>query len=231
MRVRQFLIAGLVAAAAISWACGDNSVTGTGPGQGALEVHLKDHPFWFDSVAAVNVFVVRIDARLAEADSEECDVDSAEGSRGSEQFGDDNDGAEERHGFGEREWVTIATPDSVFDLLKLQNGVTAFLGAVVIDTGNFRALRLVIDPSRSSIVLKDGTVLAGDASPFARFPSGEHAGIKILLNRNIEVREHKKTIVVVDFDLEQSFVLRGTLFRSGLVFRPVLRGAVTERNE
>lgn len=233
MRAR-LLLAGLFAATVLGVACGGgyDDVTGTANGQGTLAVHLKDHPFFLDSVAAVNIFVVRIDARVAVADSAECD--SLEDHDGGSLLAADHDG-DTSHVEGdsarddhdefehERRWVTIAEPDTTFNLLDLRNGVTAFLGEAAIDTGNFRALRIVIDPSRSSIVLKNGTVLSGAASPFARFPSGARVGIKIFLTDGIHVREHHRTVVVVDFDLEHSFVLLGEGMRDGILFKPVLR--------
>jgi len=223
----RYVVGATVAALMVAiWACGGDTVTGTGPGQGTLSVRLKDRPLWFDSVAAVNVYVVRIDARVAVADSAESEVadDDADhdGERHEELEHHDSTGEHHEHEFEAHEWQTIATPDTTFNLLDLQNGVTAFLGTAVVDTGDFRALRLVIDPSKSSIVLKDGTVLTGDASPFGRFPSGERSGIKIFIDDDIHIRAHKNTIVIVDFDLEHSFVLRGSLMRNGLLFTPVI---------
>jgi hypothetical protein len=188
--------------------------------------------FSLDSVAAVNIFVVRIDARVAEADSAE--ADSVEDHDGGDLRANDSDGdsshaggdsARDDHDGIEREhrWVTIAEPDTTFNLLDLRNGVTAFLGEAQIDTGNFRALRIIIDPSRSSIVLKNGTVLTGAASPFARFPSGSRVGIKIFLTDGIRIREHHRTSIIVDFDLEHSFVLLGEGMHDGILFTPVLR--------
>jgi len=235
MRAR-LLLAGLFAAAVLGVACGGGyDVTGTASGKGTLAVHLKDHPFFLDSVAAVNIFVVRIDARVAEADSAEADsLEDHDGEHDGGSLAADNDG-DSSHTVGdsarddhdefehERRWVTIAEPDTTFNLLDLRNGVTAFLGEAAIDTGNFRALRIVIDPSRSSIVLKNGTVLTGDASPFARFPSGARVGIKIFLADGIKIREHRRTVVIVDFDLEHSFVLLGEGMHGGILFTPVLR--------
>lgn len=227
----RLLLAGLFAATALGVACSESSITAASSGKGTLAVRLKDNPLTLDSVAAVNIFVVRIDARLAEADSAEADSldDNAMGHlRAADQNGDSarvsGDSARHDSEFAhQHQWVTIATPDTTFNLLDLRNGVTAFLGETAVDTGNFRALRLVIDPSRSSIVLKNGTVLTGSASPFARFPSGEHSGIKINLNQPVSIREHHRTDIVVDFDLEHSFILLGEGMHGGILFTPVIR--------
>lgn len=224
--MKRLLLAGLAAATMLGWACSESTGTNEAPGKGTVEIRLKDHPFWFDSVAAVNVFVVRIEARLADVDSTEMEVDDHDGGRSdSARVPDDSGRAEgDTLDVHEHRWVTIATPDTTFNLLDLQNGVTAFLGTAVVDSGNFRALRLIIDPSKSSIVLKNGTVLTGDSSPFARFPSGAEVGIKVIIDQDgtIHIRPHHRSSLVIDFDLEHSFVMRGFLWGNGLLFTPVL---------
>src|SRR5512140_3550154 len=115
--LRRLMTGGLIAVcAAIGFACAHDSATGLKSGQGMLAVKLTDAPLPFDSVKEVNIFVERIDARRARADSARAD--------------DDLDG----HHMDVPEhpdsslWVTIATPNAAFNLLNLQNGVTAFLG-------------------------------------------------------------------------------------------------------
>jgi uncharacterized protein DUF4382/carboxypeptidase family protein len=54
-------------------------------------------------------------------------------------------------------WVTIDTPNKAFDLLTLQQGATAFVGAGTIDAGRYAAIRMTIDVDRSSIKYRDGT--------------------------------------------------------------------------
>src|SRR5262245_38623441 len=122
-------------------ACGGSS-GGTGAKTGQLAVQLTDAPFSTDSVSSVDVFVVRVDARLQEADSAEAADDAA-----------DSDG-----------WTTVASPNASFNLLALQGGVTAALGAAGVPAGSYRGLRLVIDPSQSSVTLKNGLQLTGSST-------------------------------------------------------------------
>jgi hypothetical protein len=155
----RFSLKALCAAAAlVVSACSDSTTSSDGTGQ--LTVRLTDAPFPFGQVASVNVHVVRIDAMLA--DPSEDDAEDA----------DDMDG-----------WTTIATPDDAFDLLDLQNGVTANLGAATLPTGTYRGFRLIIDPEQSGVVLNDGS------EPDVMWPSAAQTGIKIKLDEAIELTE------------------------------------------
>ena len=129
----------LVASAALIWACASDRVAGPARGQGQLAMTLTDAPLPLDSVKEVNVFVERIDARRARPDSAAADKDL------------DREQGEDHERPDSTLWVTIATPNKAFNLLALQNGVTAFLGATVVDTGSFKGIRLVIDPARSTV--------------------------------------------------------------------------------
>ncbi|HKS07354.1 MAG TPA: DUF4382 domain-containing protein [Gemmatimonadaceae bacterium] len=231
MRARH-LLSGLAGATLLGWAC-SGDVTGAGPGQGVIEVRLTDHPAWMDSIAEVNVFVVRVDARLAEADSAECalddddDRDSVALGNSGPGGGDDREGPDDPDEDRENRWVTIASPNATFNLLDLQNGVTALLGAAVVDTGDFKALRIVIDPSQSEIVLRNGTRLTGASSPFAEFGPGELLAIQVqLTDEGFRVKHRGHSVLVIDFDLEDSFSMRDQAMRDGLRFTPVLRATV-----
>ncbi|MHB1312162.1 MAG: DUF4382 domain-containing protein [Gemmatimonadaceae bacterium] len=184
-----------------------------GPGQGMLAVKLTDAPLPLDSVKEVNVFVERIDARRARTDSDSV----------SEHM--DDDGAE--HDGGRRDstlWVTIATPNQSFNLLALQNGVTAFLGATPVDTGHFKSVRLIIDPAKSNIVLLDGTVLTTTSTPPVEFENSHRHGLLVELEDSLEVDEGSTTTVTLDLKLNQSITLRGHSVRDGFLFRPVVNG-------
>jgi hypothetical protein len=121
-------------------------------------------------------------------------------------------------------WVTIAEPNTSFNLLKLQGGVTAFLGDAVVDTGSYKAIRLVIDPAQSSIVLKDGTVLTATSDPPVEFESrGRHA-VLVEFDQDVNVGEGETTTLILDIRLASSVTLRGRTIRDGFVFRPVVVG-------
>ena len=171
----------------------------TGGGTGTLTVRLTDAPFPFSEVASVDVFIVRIDARTADVTPEDSEDETDMGG-----------------------WTTIATPNALINLLDLSNGTTTNLGEATLPTGQYRGFRLVIDPSQSSVTLKDGTL------PNVKWPSAAKTGIKINLDQPISLTENG-SVLVVDFDVGRSFVLRGNEIRNnGLLFKPVLRGTAVD---
>jgi hypothetical protein len=164
---------------------------------GVLTVRLSDSPFPFSEVSRVDVFVVRVDAKKSEATEQETSDESA------------HDG-----------WTTIATPNAMVNLMDLSHGRTTNLGAATLATGVYKGFRLVIDPAQSSITLKDGT------QPAIQFPSAGKSGIKIKLDKPIELTENG-SVMTLDFDIGRSFVARGNNAKNGFNFRPVIR-AVAE---
>jgi hypothetical protein len=159
-------------------------------------------------VKSVDIFVVRVDGKTAEVDEASADQNVATETESA------NDG-----------WTTLATPNASIDLLALQNGVVSTIGEAKIAAASYRGFRLVIDPSKSSVTLKNGQVLTSTSSPSVAFPSASRSGIKIVLTNPIVVGEDGKTTMVVDFDVGSSFVMRGnSLSQNGLLFKPVIRG-------
>ena len=189
-------------------ACGGSD---TAPkGMGTLVVQLTDAPFPTDSVKSVDIFVVRVDGRVEDVDDASADTHVATES--------------ESEGDG---WKTLATPNASINLLALQNGVVSTVGEAKIDAASYRGFRLVIDPSKSSVTLKNGQVLTNTSSPSVMFPSASRSGIKIALASPVVVGEDGKTTMVVDFDVASSFVMRGnSLAQNGLLFKPVIRATV-----
>jgi hypothetical protein len=180
----------------------------TSPATGELTVLLTDAPFPWAQVERADVHVVRIDAKLAEAGAADIDDPLA---------ADPSSG-----------WVTVAAPDQAYDLLQLRNGATANLGQATLPTGRYRGFRLILDTDRSSVTLVDGTVLTGASTPGIEWPSAAETGIKIVLDEPIEVTADG-TVMVLDFDLARSFVLRGNrVAQNGLLFTPVIRATATD---
>lgn len=98
-------------------------------------------------------------------------------------------------------WTALNTRDTIYDLLTLQNDITAVLAdSTVLPTGKITQMRLILG-SRNSVVLLDSSVHA------LVVPSGEKTGIKINLNTTIE--PNKTTRVLIDFDADQSITLQG----------------------
>ena len=192
-RTSRFFVAYIAGAIALT-ACSDSSGTGTG----TLSVRLTDAPFPFSEVASVDAFIVRVDARKAEStDAEAEDESNQEG------------------------WTTVATPNALVNLLDLSDGKTTNLGATTLPTGTYSGFRLIIDPSQSSMTLKDGS------HPDIKFPSAGHSGIKVKLDQPIELTEDG-SVMTLDFDVGRSFVTRGNNARNGFIFRPVVRAVAQD---
>ncbi|MGH7712088.1 MAG: DUF4382 domain-containing protein [Gemmatimonadaceae bacterium] len=174
---------------------------------GTVRLQLTDAPFPFDSVDKVEVHVLRVDARLQEADDAAADANVSENSGGG--------------------WIVLASPDKVFDLLKLRGGALADLGSAQLAAGTYRGLRLVIDASKSSLTLKNGMTLTGTSSPGVVFPSASTSGLKIKIDGGVEVEPQSTTVLVIDFDVGESFVMRGnSITQNGLLFKPTISATV-----
>ena len=209
-RVRIISVAGMLAVAALLVACSTTATTATtAAGSGTMAVQLTDAAFATDSVSRVDIFVVRVDARAA-------DADSATAARGA---------ADDSASVGG--WTTLATPNASVNLLAYQNGVTLALGQHTLAAGNYLGFRLVIDPTRSSLTLKNGMVLNGTSTPSVTFPSASRSGIKIVLVQPVTITANQTTTVLVDFVLLNSFVMRGnSIAQNGLLFKPVVQASV-----
>jgi Domain of unknown function (DUF4382)/Carboxypeptidase regulatory-like domain len=182
----RLLSVGAIGALALG-GCSDSSGTGTG----LLTVRLTDAPFPFSEVADVDVYVLRVDARKAAATDAEAADESSEG------------------------WLPVATPNSLINLLDLGSGKTMNLGATTLPTGTYNSFRLILDPDRSAITLKDGT------TPPIFFPSAAHSGIKVILDQPISLTENG-SVTTLDFDIGRSFVMRGNNPANGFNFKPVI---------
>ena len=203
MRVRRAAgIAAAVLGLVSAGACSD----GTAGRTGRLVVHLTDAPFPYDSVSRVDMFVVRVEARPENVSAAAATNANAGG------------------------WTTVAAPNQLINLLDLQHGVTENLGAATLPTGSYRSFRLILDVDQSSITLADGTVLGGNATPGIKFPSAHRTGVKIQLDAPVDITEDS-TLMVIDFDVGASFVMRGTsLAQQGLLFKPVVRATARDNS-
>lgn len=191
----------------LAGACGTSSTAAAG--NGTMAAQLTDAPFLTDSVRSVDLFVVRVDARMADADSST----AAKGS---------TDDSAKVGG-----WTTLATPNESVNLLAFQNGVALPIGQLSMPAGNYLGFRLVIDATRSSITLKNGAVLTSTSTPNVAFPSASRSGIKIVLTQPVVVTANQTTTVLIDFMVLNSFVMRGSsISQNGLLFTPVVHASV-----
>jgi len=93
--------------------------------------------------------------------------------------------------------------------------------------GTYRGLRLIIDASKSSLTLKDGMKLTGTSTPGVKFPSADKSGLKINIDGGVAVTSQNATVLVIDFDVGNSFVMRGnSISQNGLLFKPTLTASV-----
>lgn len=120
---------------------------------------------------------------------------------------------------------TIAEGEQTFNLLDLQNGVTAQLATASLPEGPIEQIRLIV--SEASVVLIDETTFD------LVVPSGAQTGIKIL-TPNVEVSAGAETTTTLDMDVSDSFIVQGDPDTpagiQGFIFTPVVRiaGSVTE---
>lgn len=120
---------------------------------------------------------------------------------------------------------TITSTPQQFDLLTLQNGVTALLGSADIPAGDYAELRLVVDSARVTLV--DGVTFEdGSTSASLKVPSGEQSGIKVHFSGRLHL-DPAEVDIVVDVPVADNFVLQGTDASPRRVsFTPSLRGTV-----
>jgi len=190
-------------------ACSSSSASTSPAQRGAVTLQLTDAPFSTDSVKSVNVYVVRVDGRMAAADSAAAD---------SATMGDSASTGG---------WTTLAMPNMTVDLLSYQNGNTMALGSAPLDAGSYSGFRMVIDPTRSNLVLMNGDTLTGSSTPGIMFPSGSRSGIKINLSSSLTVTAGDTTTMVLDFQVGNSFVMRGaSMMQNGLIFKPVIQATI-----
>ncbi len=199
----SIMLAGLAAA------CSSDSMLPTLTKSGTVVVQLSDAPFLTDSVQSVDVFVVEADGRATATDDNDANANVDNSAVGG--------------------WTVLATPNQSYNLLALRNGATATLGQVGLAAGTYSGFRLIIDQSKSSVTLKNGTVLTGTSNPGIKFPSAAKSGLKINLSKALTIVGGATTTLLVDFDVNDSFVLRGnTISQNGLLFKPVVNATIID---
>lgn len=106
-----------------------------------------------------------------------------------------------------------------FDLLDLQNGITAELLSMDLEVGSYDLIRMHV--TDATVVLKSG------ASFDLKVPSGSSSGLKIKVSPELVIEEGVESEVVLDFDVSKSFIVQGNSKKAdgikGFIFKPVLR--------
>lgn len=132
--------------------------------------------------------------------------------------------------------ITVVEQGGTYDLLQLQNGVTASLGSVDVEPGTYTQLRMIVESAE--VTLADGyTFTDGSTTKSIAVPSGAQTGIKINLTpaegeeSGVEIRPGE-TVLVVDFDVSSNFVMQGDAETpagiQGFNFTPSLRAVVKD---
>lgn len=197
-RVLSLLLLGMLGG--VFYACSD----ATGPGTANIKIQLTDAPA--DAIASAEVSIsgaFLLECPEVDAESEAC----------------------------EAEWRPVELEGGAtltFDLMDLQNGVIADLtGFETVEATVYHQLRLVVE--NATVILKEGYTLedTGEDEVPLKVPSGYTSGIKVQLDGPIDLHTADFTTILVDFDVEQNFVLQGlnpeTKVLKGVIFTPTLK--------
>lgn len=91
-------------------------------------------------------------------------------------------------------WMTVSETPRKYDLLELQNGITAIIFGSPLPIGTYTQIRLELS--------QDNGVIASGLSYSLKVPSGTESGIKLITP--FEIREGKMVEVTLDFDAQKS---------------------------
>ena len=114
------------------------------------------------------------------------------------------------------DWETVATPDATYNLLELVNGVVEQLGNVLLDSGHYTQMRLIIGatPDDSLNILDQPHDFANyiidqaDVVHELKVPSGSQTGLKIV--NGFDINTNQTTELILDFDALRSVVKAGS---------------------
>jgi len=196
--MRAFILAGLLIALALSIQACDSADPATG--EARLTVRLTDDPFPFDLADAAVVTITRIELLAADRDVPD----------------DDTTGLDEV-----LDRIVLFDGDPVeLNLLDLRDGVDTLLVdrfSIPAD-GSYNKLRFFVG--------EDAEVRFADGSVYdLKLPSARQSGIKVTLPDYEVDAADGEVDVLIDFDVEKSFVTRGNPAApgfQGFLFRPVL---------
>ena len=134
--------------------------------------------------------------------------------------------------------LTEDATDGLVDLLELQDAATAELASEEIEAGTYAQLRLIVEAAEVELI--DGYEFNDGSTRRTLFvPSGAQTGIKLNLGEAGDEEDGAgvriaggETVLVVDFDVSQSFVIQGDAETpagiNGILFTPTLRVTVED---
>ena len=150
-----------------------------------LNVRLVDAPLLLDNgetAEEVNVVIKRVD--LVKKGSGEENADEIKSGDGI---------------------ITVLETETTLNLLDYVDGVSALLGSVELEAGDYLQLRLVVDIEKSTIKFE------GDETQYPlQIPSGGTSGIKIKGNAHnplFTIEEGEEADLVFDFDAQMSIIV------------------------
>lgn len=173
------------------------------PVEAELSVRLTDAPFPFDLAAEANVTITRIE--LLAADEAEDDTSAT---------ADTTETVRDRIVLYDGEPVAL-------NLLDFRDGVDTLLvsGFTIPADGSYNRLRFFVGED-AEVVFTNGTTYA------LKLPSAQQSGIKVTLPDYDVDSADGEIDVLVDFNVEDSFVTRGNPLSAsfqGFLFKPVLK--------
>jgi hypothetical protein len=135
-------------------------------------------------------------------------------------------------GGGDVEVMSTSDGPMTLDLMQLQNGIQAMLASRQVPARNYSQLRMVVD-SATVTLIPGYTFEDGSTTQSLSIPSSMNTGIKVQLAGNLEPTEGMTTLLAVDFDVNQSFIMQGDPTNPsgirGFTFIPVI--TETDRQE
>ena len=198
VRLSLMLFAGILL---ITTACeklplNDQAAQSQAKGTGTVVMKITDAPFPVSMVAKAMVTIDNIQIRPVDT------VYTSEGDT-----------------IAPGQFITLSTDTQTFNLLDLQNGLTADMVQMEIGAGTYDMIRMHVVSSK--IVLTDGTEFA------MKIPSGMQSGLKIKLYPSLVVEDGTVNEILVDFNLHKSFIVQGNIKSKhgikGFLFKPVIR--------
>ena len=149
-----------------------------------LQLLLTDQPAWGIELESLTIVFEQVEAHLSDPGKWEIVVPS-----------------------------TLPEADRTFDLLELQNGITAVLGDTILTPGHYTQLRIKITSATARIDGMDRSVTIS---------SGTQSGLKLI--HEFELREGEITSLTLDFDARQSLRQTGS---GELKLQPTIRVVAT----
>lgn len=121
----------------------------------------------------------------------------------------------------EEDFLILSEEEMQFNLLELTNGLTATLVNIQVPTGSYDEVRVIV--TDASVLLNDGELFD------LQIPGGSSSGIKVKINPTLEIVEGEDFELLLDFDVSQSFVVKGNPDTpagiKGFNFKPVIKAA------